>query len=335
MSYKSYSEQLQEHVQFMRDCGLDVSLEMIASSVGKGFTRCQSLDDKPSRRSGDLSFKIELKPMDQENLVGVLSWCRGRDGTQDRHRSYGMKSDEVEINDLRNSSDKLVQDERKQHEIAARSAYGFWINSSTQGSSEYLKVKGIGSYGIRFRETDKYGCVAVVPLRDRDGKIWNYQILNGPQSPVGKVFAKDARTRELFHVIGKVVDGSPIGIAESYVTAATCYELSGICSVSAFGCENLAHIVRIFREMYPRSEIILWADSDRHTAVNRGLIKAHEAAQSVGSERAFVIEPDFGDIAPARDASDWNDLMIKTGRDAAQQQLMDRLRAYGIIIALD
>ncbi len=56
-----------------------------------------------------------------------------------------------------------------------------------------------------------------------------------------------------------------IGIAESYVTAGTCIELSGIPTVCAFSSDNLPDVAKIIRgELRPKSPIILFADNDRH-----------------------------------------------------------------------
>ena len=130
----------------------------------------------------------------------------------------------------------------KDMKYAAKRAYGFWNHSSTNGKSDYLDRKGVGYYGIRFRSDEKFGNVAIVPMLDETGYLWNYQILNSDGT---KIMAKDARTDGLFHKLMEPKDGESIGIAEGYVTAATCMELSGMPTICAFSSENLVAVTKI------------------------------------------------------------------------------------------
>ena len=118
----------------------------------------------------------------------------------------------------------------------------------------------------------QYGDVAVVPMKDASGHLWNYQLLNPDGS---KRQPKDARTKDLFHMIGKSTDGQPIGVAESYVTSASCYELTGVPTACAFSCENLKHIVMILKQKYPKSRVIIFADNDRHLEC-QGLVNSNK-----------------------------------------------------------
>ena len=59
-------------------------------------------------------------------------------------------------------------------------------------------------------------------MRDIRGQLQGYQILNADGS---KVFAKGIQITGLFHQVTDLIDIIPIGIAEGYVTAATCFEL--------------------------------------------------------------------------------------------------------------
>jgi putative DNA primase/helicase len=71
---------------------------------------------------------------------------------------------------------------------------------------------------------------------DEFGKLWSYQLLN----PEGtKMYPKGAGTEGLFHKLQEPFNGQPIGIAESYATSATCFELSQVPMVCAFSSENL------------------------------------------------------------------------------------------------
>lgn len=114
----------------------------------------------------------------------------------------------------------------------------------------------MGYYGIKFRSTAEYGNVAVIPMTDSTGHLWSYQLLN----PDGtKRQPKDARTKGLFHLIGPPVNGQAIGMAESYVTSASCFELTGIPTACAFSCQNLKNVAEVLQEHYPRSKLIIFA----------------------------------------------------------------------------
>jgi phage/plasmid primase-like uncharacterized protein len=151
---------------------------------------------------------------------------------------------------------------------------------------------------------------------DQCGKLWSYQLLN----PNGtKLFSKNGRTEGLFHSLAPLIDGKPFGIAESYVTAATCYELTGIPTVCAFSCHNLVSLAKDLKQKFPNSPLVLFADNDRHLPSNQGLLKAQEACNSI--EWSILATPDFLDCGPSKCASDWNDLVRLKGKDIAIQQL--------------
>jgi phosphate ABC transporter permease subunit PstA len=77
---------------------------------------------------------------------------------------------------------------------------------------------------------------------DEHGRLWSYQLLN----PNGtKRHPRDSRTEGLFHKLKEPMNGEPIGIAESYVTAATCFELIKFPIVTAFSSENLVAVTDI------------------------------------------------------------------------------------------
>lgn len=168
------------------------------------------------------------------------------------------------------SSNESYQD----YQGAARKAYGFWNHSNLQGKSDYLERKEVVFYGIRFRSIVEFGNVAVVPMFDEYGKLWSYQLLN----PDGtKRFAKDARICDLFHSLRPIKNENVIGTAESYVTAATCMENTGITCVCCFGCNNMKGVISVLLSKYKDKRFAIFADNDRHLEKNEGILKAQEA----------------------------------------------------------
>lgn len=108
---------------------------------------------------------IALKKI-ANDLIGLSSWCRGVNG-ESNHQTFGEGPTGCEVLRFHHDDPKLnVSNDLERHETAAKKAYDFWIHSSETGESDYLKRKGVGYYGIRFRCSERYGNVAVVPMFD-------------------------------------------------------------------------------------------------------------------------------------------------------------------------
>ena len=123
----------------------------------------------------------------------------------------------------------------------------------------------------------------------------------------------------LFHKLGEPINGQDIGVAESYVTSATCFELSGIPVICAFSSGNLPVVAKDIRSQYPMSRLIIFADNDRHLEKNVGILAAEKAVVLVGSNSLLAF-PEFGAIPASQDASDWNDLVRLVGVEVTRFQ---------------
>ncbi len=320
MSYKSYSEQIREHLAFLNAKHFDVT----ELKVNEGFIRSHETGRCKSR--GELAYKTRTVQLNN-GLTGVQTWFRGPQGETCRFQTYGLgPSESEEITRVEAVTKANQQLDALKYEAAGRKAYGFWQHSLTCGTSEYLKRKKVGCYGIRFRHSEQYGDVAVIPMVDMLGRLWNYQLLNADGS---KRQPKDARTEGLFHAIGTPINGRMIGLAESYVTSASCFELTGIPTVCAFSCQNLKNIALMLRERYPESPLVVFADNDKHLEArggpNQGLVKGLEALNSLDG-RAIMVVPDFGNTTASKGLSDWNDLINQKGYEYAKRQLEGQLK---------
>jgi len=200
MSYKSYTTQVNEHLAFLKSRGFDV-LEL---QVDAGFIRC--FEDGESQGRGELVYKTGSRVLDN-GLTGLQTWFRGLQGVTDRFLTYGLGPQEGEIigkpNTAASAAASATKKDMSSYEDAAgRRAYGFWQHSNVSGRSVYLERKSVGYYGIRFRDAEPYGAVAVVPMYDTAGRLWNYQLLN----PDGtKRHHKNTRTEGLFHALSNLV----------------------------------------------------------------------------------------------------------------------------------
>jgi phage/plasmid primase-like uncharacterized protein len=315
---KTYADQVHEHLAFLHRHGLDVqSLE-----TGR-MVRCHEVGHTEGR--GKLVYSCSINAM-EKGYVGLSTWCRAPSGKTYTFKTYGLPpaGDAVAHPPI-----PLIQvathDRTIEHEEAARRSYGFWQNCSPTGTSDYLIRKGVGHYGIRFRRSDQYGNVAVVPMFDERGRLWSYQLLNPDGS---KRMPKGARTKGLFHILGSPIDGQPIGVSESYVTSATCYELSGFPTACSFSSDNLPDVVAILRKLYPNSPIIIFADNDKHLEemglANQGVCMALKAIKSTGRYVAMA-EVEFFDSRPSKDVSDWNDLVREKGVAFAKKLILEKI----------
>lgn len=184
----------------------------------------------------------------------------------------------------------------------------FWQMSDPIGEAEYLLKKGVGYYGIRFRCTD-YGKIAVVPMRNTDGNLLSYQLIN----PDGtKRFSKNVEIKGLLHMLHTPIENFSIGLAESYVTAATCFELTGMAMVTAFSASNLKEAALALRKKFPNNPIVIFGDNDRHLEENTGMRLAYAVKECLGVSCSVAI-PEFDGYPALREFSDWNDLVRENG----------------------
>jgi Toprim domain len=105
-----------------------------------------------------------------------------------------------------------------------------------------------------------------------------------------------SRKEACFHVVGgiKALVKSPILlIAEGYATAATLSQTLGFATVAAFDSGNLVPVAKALREKYPKKQIVIAGDDDKHLdlthGINPGRRKAEEAARSVGGKLLLPI----------------------------------------------
>lgn len=221
---------------------------------------------------------------------------------------------------------------RAAHEQAAQHAAAQWDAASASGASPYLARKGVQAHGLRFTAEG----VALVPLRDGAGKLWNLQTI-APQPPADggsdKRFLKGGRKSGLWRWCGpapgdagsagstgdtgSVADAPPLVlcVGEGYATCASVHEATGHPVAVAFDAGNLAHVCKALRGLYPRALIVVCGDDDAGTAartgVNAGRDKASAAARAV---RGVAVFP--APLPPG--GSDFNDLHQASGLPAVR-----------------
>jgi len=308
MSYMTIEEQIASHLAFLKKEQFVIDDLLI----DKGFIRCNMIGDSASR--GELCYQTK-KTLLRNGLIGLATWLRIKGGEIKTHKTYGLSNAKLPLEqDLTNIKDIECNAE------AVEKVKLFWNMSDQIGEAEYLLKKGVGYYGIRFRQTE-YGKVAVIPIGDTTGKICSYQLINADGS---KRFAKNVEISGLLHMLQRPINGFPIGLAESYVTAASCFEVTGMAMVTSFSSENLKAVGIALRKRFPQSALIIFGDDDRHLKENKGKQTAYSTQNELGTV-CQVVMPDFEGYPKSREFSDWNDYVrengVKATREAIQRAL--------------
>lgn len=315
MGYMTFEQQQVKHLQFLQEAGLEVTSLIIDSS---DFIRSRTTDELGR---GEYAYKT-VSRMLNNGMMGLMTWRRSERGEISTYKTYGWPCNPTD--EERYSSSQIVYQTVTKGNILLNTNVDrmrkFWELSSQYGVSDYLIRKGVGSYRIRFRE-NQYGKIAIVPIVDIRGKLCGYQMLNSNGS---KVFARGMQLNGAFHRLNTLTDDVPIGIAESYVTAATCLEVIHMPMVTAFTSNNLEHVAMALQKRYPKSPLIIFADNDTHLSENKGVISAVKALEQAKSG-GLILAPQFRNGCRGPDHSDWNDLVRDSGRLCAIEQMVEGL----------
>lgn len=302
-------QQITSHLNFLISNGLDVN----ELEINADFVRCRTQGQIDGR--GELSYKTTQSLL-KNGMVGLATWCRCQGGIIKTYKTYGL-SEEENVTGMLSLREQYIPGDAE----SAKKSELFWEHSDCVGESDYLKRKAVGNYGIRFRN-NAYGRVAVVPLRDGDGRLWSYQLLNSDGT---KRVPKNIKVSGLFHILQPFVNGQPIALTESYVVAATCYEVMGLPAVTAISSSNLERVAMVLRNNYPNSRIIVLADNDRHLEVNKG-VQAASLVKNRLRTNCIVAIPDFEGFPANSDHSDWNDLVREKGHPLVKDMLTKIIR---------
>lgn len=191
----------------------------------------------------------------------------------------------------------------KQAEAAVKAA-GIWKAAiSAPEGHPYLIRKGIKPSGARLQND-----ALIIPML-AGGEIQSLQFI-GPEGE--KRFFTGGRVTGCYFSMGNPKGAAALCIAEGFATGATIHEATGYPVAVAFNAGNLGPVAKAMRERFSELPLILCADDDAATEGNPGIIKATEAAQSVGG---LVAIPDFGTDRP-EGATDFNDMAKVCGLEA-------------------
>jgi putative DNA primase/helicase len=250
------------------------------------IVRCKTTDDTGAKKSG----WYVLHEFRLRNNTEVIT---GRYGNWKRYGDEALKvefelpplSDEERAEFARRQAEQRDQAEAEKHQraaAAAERAVRIFAKLPDTGASDYLKRKKVRAYGLRFSR----GSI-VVPVRNVKGDLVGLQFIAADGS---KKFLTGTAKRGAFHLIGEILSGSPLAIAEGYATAASIHVATGWPVAVAFDAGNLLPVAQALRGLYPDQQMIICADNDAQTDGNPGVAKGAEAARAIGA-RLWV--PDF------------------------------------------
>lgn len=285
--------------------------------------RIPSADGKSGNRDGAYKGYLDGHPAGfyENHLTGESSKWKSSGVTLSADERAKMVAEAAEKKVLRDAADL------KRHEHHARrceAAYNLMKDATPDNG--YLKAKGIDvPPGAK---EDKKGRL-VVPIHDKDGKIWSLQRV----SPNGfKSMKKGGKKSGNMYVQGDkdLSKAEAILICEGAATGGSVHMASGMPVVVAFDAGNLQAVANTLRETYPEKEIVVLGDDDRHKentpTGNRGRRDAEQTAEKV---RGTALFPQFGKDQVGSEFKDWNDLHKARGKETVNRQIrqgLDRIK---------
>lgn len=255
-----------------------------------------------------------------------------KSGYKENWKATGQRLNTAEIEKM----DREAEAKRQAREREREAGYNAKSEAITQElgtlpdapvDHPYLKAKGLDEAGHSFgAKLDGRGNL-VIPIEDKNGKVWSAQRIGANGF---KGYEKDAKVAGCYQVIGgkdalAAQDAhEPVLISTGFGTSASIHMATGKPVVVAFQDNNLKDVAQEFKQMFPERTIAVLGDDDRHLPErtpplpNSGRMKATEAAQVVGGKPLF---PQFTAQEKGRDFADFNDLHRVRGLAAVQRQV--------------
>lgn len=212
---------------------------------------------------------------------------------------------------------------RERDEKCIEEANRLFEDASDRGLHPYLERKSLKKlYGARIMQTEQGYPVILVPMKDIAGVLWNVQRIYAKDFEHGNKFALSGRTRGLFHTINSPSTVDPkaftktIYICEGFATGASIHEATGCTTIVSFNADNMVRVASIIKTNYGNHDVVIAADNDAFTKMNKGRSSGVRAALENSSKLAL---PSFKDVTTK--PTDFNDLHILEGLESVKEQL--------------
>lgn len=223
---------------------------------------------------------------------------------------------------------RLEKEEAKR--IAALDAADLWHMASREGVSPYLVCKGLLGEACRYLPDGTLVLLLIRYDMPREQAVQAAQRI----LPDGRKFYTAGFSKPGCALRLGVVDGSTqlLVVVEGYATGLTVRTALDrqIPVYVAFDAGNLHHVVRMLRELHPEVRMLICADDDWRTRDpitkelnNPGRTAAKAIAKQVSG--VDIVYPIFDRTRQDGD-TDFDDLRIRQGLEAAQRQLQGAVR---------
>lgn len=218
--------------------------------------------------------------------------------------------DKKAIQEKQRQAKRESEKERKaKAKEAASRATNIWAGLPEQGHSDYLKLKKVAGFSVRFSR----GAV-VIPLKNIKSDLVGLQFI---YSTGDKKFLTGTAKSEAFHLLGELTPEKPLVIVEGYATAASIHMATSYPVAVAFDAGNLVKVSAILSKAYPDQILLIAADDDEN---NKGIQCAKSAASKT---RALIVLPIFKNKGSH---TDFNDLHVSEGLPAVTTQINKALQ---------
>lgn len=233
-------------------------------------------------------------------------------------RSY-YASEEYEKKATEERERRKAEREARELEASEHARVLFESLNEAPKTHKYLIKKAIQSHGLKIQDQS-----LVVPLRDGQGIVRSIQWI---QEDGTKRFYPGANLKGLYWSVGlKSENGNPkeIYLCEGMATGAKIYEVTKKAVVSAITCHNLEDTAKNLKELYPKSEVIIFADDDGETERKRKRNPGIETAQKVvkNGHASLYISPPFEKV---EDGTDWDDYALKYGEERCAREIENQI----------
>jgi len=274
--------------------------------------RVRTEEDKAGQKSGVYVGYLDGIPagwyQDHRNHEKPIKW-----------KATGQKLDPLAHAHLRAQTAQRKQERdakraKTYNHNARRVQQAYRLMPEASASVEYLQKKGVKAYpGVKM---DKRGRL-VIPLQNENNEIRSIQRID---STGFKLLKKNAQKAGHYFVIGEnpLKNGEPILYAEGYSTSASVTEATGRPIVMAVDSGNMPHVAEKLKNLYPDSPHVFLGDDDRNNKINKGQLKAEEAAKLTGG--VFRV-PEFNEEEKKSGLTDFNDLHQSRGLEAVRNQV--------------
>lgn len=212
------------------------------------------------------------------------------------------------------------QQTRETHEKAAiRYAKEYAGLPACTSAHPYLMRKGLPALeGIRQNAQGQL----IVPVRDLEGNIRTLERINADGSKL--LAAGGEKSGHFFVVGGELQNGRPLLLAEGLSTAASISLALHYPVVMTVDAGNMVTVAEKLHQTYPNSPVLILGDDDYSRSVNKGQLKAEEAAQRTGGR---YLLPVFTAEERQQGLTDFNDLHHTRGLDALAAQIRPAFEA--------